>query len=81
LVNVNNNAVSGTIKVTARNSCGISAASSQIFVTVNPLPNKPGAIQSSHGTNICQGTSGILFSVPATTNATSYQWVVPGGLK
>jgi hypothetical protein len=29
--------------------------------------------------NVCQGTSGVIYSVPPINNATGYEWTVPAG--
>ena len=55
------------------NGC-IAAAPTVYPVTVNPLPGVPGIIT---GTSVlCQGSTGIAYSIVAVTNATSYNWVL-----
>lgn len=76
-LNVSKTAVNGIIKVAVVNACGTSALSSEIYVTVNPLPDKPALITGP--VRVCQGSTGIIYSIPATTNATSYVWSVPAG--
>ena len=66
---------SGTISVTANNSCGSSTAQTQ-SITVNPLPAMPSAIAGNN--SICSGTSQLYF-VSAAANAASYTWTIPGG--
>ncbi len=66
---------SGTISVTANNTCGSSTAQTQ-SITVNPLPAFPSAIAGNN--SICAGTS-QLYYVGAAANAASYTWTIPGG--
>lgn len=33
----------------------------------------------SGNTNVCQGQTGVVYTVPAVTNATGYNWTVPSG--
>ncbi len=60
---------SGNFSVTAYNQFGCEATSSNLLVTVNPLPAKP-AITASGATTICQGDSVILSSSSLVGN----QW-------
>ncbi|MGL2988575.1 hypothetical protein ACSVH5_13415, partial [Flavobacterium sp. RSSA_27] len=48
----------------------------QVVITVNPLPVAAGAITGT--ATVCQGQSGVSYSVPAITNATSYTWSYSG---
>ena len=68
-------ATSGNITVTATNTCGTSAASSQA-ITVNTIPATPGTISGT--TTICSGSSNT-YSITAVAGATSYTWTLPGG--
>ena len=45
-------------------------------VTVNPLPGAAGSISGS--ATVCQGQSGVSYSVSAITNANSYTWSYTG---
>ncbi|MCE3278727.1 MAG: large protein [Bacteroidetes bacterium] len=78
MVNFGASAVSGNISVRGTNACGNGALSANFPVTVNPLPSSAGTIATTTS-NICDGASGIVFTVPAITNATSYSWSLPGG--
>ncbi len=70
-------ASAGNITVQGGNSCGNGAISPNFPITTSPLPATPGTI---NGTSpVCQGQSGIVYSVPAIANATSYVWTVPAG--
>lgn len=46
-------------------------------VTVNPVPTISGSI--SGPLNVCETTSGFIYSIPATALATTYNWTVPAG--
>ncbi len=67
---------SGIISVTASNSCGASSPQT-LAVTSLPLPSQPSGIIGI--TTICQGQLNVTYTVPAITNATSYQWTLPSG--
>lgn len=69
-------AISGNITVAGRNSCG-DGTSSALAVTVNALPTNAGIISGAPGA--CQGQTGVIYTVPAITNATSYIWTFPTG--
>lgn len=72
------NGFSGTvaIQVTA-NGCNGSISPVVIrTVTVNPLPLATGIITGS--ATVCQGQASVVYSVPTTTNATSYTWSYSG---
>ncbi|MEN2402065.1 DUF642 domain-containing protein, partial [Flavobacterium sp. MC2016-06] len=70
-------AASGTVTVQGTNTCGNGTVSSGFSITVNPLPAAAGAITGS-GT-VCQGQTGVTYSVPAIANATGYTWTLPTG--
>lgn len=69
-------ATSGTITVMGTNQCGNSAASS-LNVTVNSIPSDAGVI--SGPASVCQGQTGVSFTVPVISGAVNYQWAVPSG--
>jgi hypothetical protein len=71
----------GAITVYATNTCGNSSPSkaSTTAVTVNAAtPTMPGTITAS-GTAISNSATGIILSVTAVANATSYTWTLPTG--
>ncbi|MDD3644667.1 MAG: YCF48-related protein, partial [Bacteroidales bacterium] len=68
-VNYGTTAVSGNITVKGVNSCGEGVVSTKA-ITVNPLPSAAGTI--SGNATVCQGESGVVYTVPEITNATSY---------
>jgi len=70
-------AVSGNITVKGSNTCGTGTVSANYAVTVNPLPIAAGTITGTAA--ICQGQTGIIYSVPVITNATTYIWTLPLG--
>lgn len=70
-------AISGNITVTATNSCGTSAPA-VYSVTVSPgVPATPGPITGP--VEVCINQTGIIYSISAVPNATSYTWTVPSG--
>ena len=46
-------------------------------IQVNDVPALPGSILGSPA--VCQGTSGVVYSIAAVPNATGYIWSVPSG--
>ncbi|MFV8337097.1 LamG-like jellyroll fold domain-containing protein [Flavobacterium sp. RSP29] len=72
-----NTGQSGTISVTATNSCGTSLAKT-LAVTVSPAtPAIPGAI--SGAAEQCISRTGLVYSISAVANASSYTWSLPSG--
>ena len=69
--------MSGNITVQGSSSCGTGAVSANFAVTVNPSPAAAGTIIGT--ATVCQGQTGVIYSVPAITNATSYIWTLPAG--
>ena len=76
-VNYSNIAVSGNISVYGTNNCGNGIASSNFAVTVNPLPGEAGVITGQ--STVCQGQTGVNYSIPEIANATGYIWTIPSG--
>src|ERR1043165_5214605 len=83
-VNTNNvtidfstSAISGNISVNGTNACGSGTVSANFPVTINPLPSAAGAITGP--TSVCDGATGVTYSVPSILNATSYNWTIPSG--
>lgn len=61
---------------TSGNSCTVATATGTI--TVSPgAPSAPGAITGT--ATVCASTAGLVYSIAAVTNATSYTWSVPAG--
>ena len=76
-VNFGTNASSGSITVAGTNDCGSGTPSAPFAVTVNPLPAGAGTI--SGPTPVCQGETGVVYSVATIANATGYAWTLPAG--
>ena len=73
---------SGDVSVIAKNTCGESAASTNLVVTsISGVPNTPGTITAPNlPTNaICPPATGIQFNAPEVTGAKSYLWTLPSG--
>jgi len=67
-----------TVSIDYTNSDGCTATSPTLMnVNVNPLPDAAGIISGS--TSVCQGQTGIAYSVQPIANATGYVWSVPSG--
>jgi len=77
-VNFADNASSGDITVYGNNTCGNGTISPAFAVTVNQLPAPAGTITGP--AEVCQGTSGVVYTVGTIANATSYSWTVPAGV-
>ena len=67
---------SGNLTVRGVNGCGNGTVSANYGITVNPLPGAAGTITGTAA--VCQGQSGVAYSVPAITGATSYSWTYSG---
>ena len=76
-LNFKKTATSGDLKVTASNECYAGTQSPALAITVNPLPDNPGAITGKD--TVCQGQTGVTYAVPAIANATIYHWTLPAG--
>ncbi len=72
-----NDVVSGELSVFGQNSCGNGNISS-IYISINPLPENAGNIVGF--TEVCQGVSGITYSLLEIPFATSYLWTLPNGV-
>ncbi|MGN6647470.1 MAG: hypothetical protein ACTHJT_13195, partial [Cytophaga sp.] len=62
---------------TATDACGRSVSSNVVTVTVNPKPNNAGAITGL--ASVCASQTGVTYSIPAVTYATTYTWTLPTG--
>ena len=67
---------SGTFNYTIPLTGGCGSVTATGTITVNPLPVAAGTITGT--TTVCQGQSGVVYSVPSITNATSYTWSYSG---
>jgi len=64
----------GAIQVTPTNTCGNGTSASKT-VTLTTVPAAAGTITGV--TSTCASSSGISYSIPAVTKATSYTWSLP----
>ncbi len=74
------NGQSVTVELTSNATCAAptTAISDPIVIAVQPgTPSVPTAIQGE--ASVCPGTSSLVYSVPAVTNATEYIWSLPNG--
>ncbi|MDY0343971.1 MAG: hypothetical protein RBR28_10390, partial [Lentimicrobium sp.] len=76
-VDFSTSASSGNIRARGINACGNGAWSPNLTITVARLPQNPGAISGS--TTVCQGQSGVTYSVPVINFANGYEWQLPVG--
>lgn len=68
----------GTITVNYTGTTGCpSTTPGSYSVVVNALPSPAGPITGPQ--QVCAGTTGLFYSVPPITNATSYLWELPAG--
>ncbi|MCU0432498.1 MAG: FG-GAP-like repeat-containing protein [Bacteroidia bacterium] len=78
-VNFSTAAQSGPIDVVATNSCGSGSSTVNFNLTVNPVPGAAGVITSNNAASVCQGATGVTYTVAPIANATSYNWTLPAG--
>lgn len=64
-------------RVKAVNAGGTTFGSNMTFLTGCPMPGAAGPITGP--TNLCQSTTGHVYSVGSIANATSYVWTLPVG--
>ena len=72
---VNGAYTGGTLSVSGTNVCGTGAARTKAMSLNMPLT--PGVIAGQRF-GLCNST-GVVFSIPAVANATSYLWTISGG--
>lgn len=72
------NASGGIIDVIGVNSCGNGSSSVGLTVSMNPLPDLAGTITGT--TTVCEGATGVVYTVPSILNATTYNWTLPPGV-
>jgi len=68
---------SGNISVAGNNLCGNGTTSPNFPITVNSLPASAGTVTGD--ANVCEGSTGHVYSVPSVANATNYTWNIPTG--
>jgi len=76
ITNFNSSAQSGVITAAGVNMCG-TGPSSSFTVTVNLLPDTASAI--SGFATVCQGDTGVVYTVNPINNVVSYIWSYPLG--
>ena len=64
-------------RAVAVNATGTTNGNDMTFTTTCILPNPAGSISGS--ANVCQSSSGVVYSVGAIGQATGYVWTVPTG--
>ncbi len=74
-ITVNFGTSSGNVTVTPVNTCGVGSSATKV-VAVKSL-GTTGAI--SGNANVCQNTTGVVYSVGTVTGASTYTWTVPTG--
>ncbi|MEI7725099.1 MAG: T9SS type A sorting domain-containing protein [Bacteroidota bacterium] len=74
-VNFGASAVAGNITVSGINTCGAGTSSPPLPVIISQMPGAAGTITGSDV--VCAGTNGVIYSVPAIANATTYEWTLP----
>ena len=67
----------GNITVKAINDCGIGEIKTLAVTVSDPAPVMTGAVTGPEV--VCSGSTGITYTIPAITHATTYLWSVPTG--
>lgn len=75
-INVDFGVLGGNVYVEGSNTCG-PGASSFLSVNTKAVPEAPTSILGA--TTVCQGNSGVVYSISPITGATNYTWNVPTG--
>ncbi len=75
-ITVNFGTSGGDICVQTENSCGTSTPQC-MSVVMTATPGTPGVITGS--TIVCEGETGVTYSISSVAEATSYTWTVPSG--
>jgi len=70
------NASSGNLTVYGTNACGNGVVSQDYAILVNPLPVAAGIITGT--AVVCAGQSGVTYTAPVITNASTYVWAYSG---
>lgn len=73
-----NNASAGNITVYGNSICGNGATSPPYPVSVTQIPATAGVITGQPA--VCEGATGLVYSVDPIANATAYNWTVPSGV-
>lgn len=74
-VSFDTGSLSGSINVSATNDCGTGPISPSLFINIEPVPGTPLSIVGP--VQLCDSGEEITYSVPAVSNAYSYNWTIP----
>ncbi len=77
LVDFDRSFTGGYIRVYAKNNCGSSRVVER-WVNASALPDQI-TVAPSGDTDICEGETGLVYSIPTANNATMYEWELPTG--
>jgi len=78
IIPFNNTVPSGHLNVKGHNGTGDGELSPDFPITISTgVPLQPDTIYGTF--SICPGQTGVYYSVPVATDATSYTWVLPAG--
>ena len=69
---------SGTIAVTADNTCGNSSAQQTVITILSTPPATPGVITGFP--SVATGQAGVVYSIVSVSGAATYTWTVSGGI-
>ncbi|WP_066632285.1 PKD domain-containing protein [Labilibacter marinus] len=67
----------GYVRVYAENACGVNT-SIERWVNASLLPDEI-TIAPTGDTDLCEGSTGIIYSINPVANASSYEWSLPAG--
>jgi len=76
-IDFSSGATSGSLTVRGLNGCGNGTVSAGFPVNVINTPPAAGNISGQAG--VCRGNTGITYTVPVISGATSYIWTLPAG--
>ncbi len=68
----------GYVRVYAENACGVNTTIER-WVNSKVIPD-PILTAPTGPTQLCQGATGLIYSITPVDNATSYEWLLPTGL-
>ncbi len=68
-------------KISDNKDCEVALTSSSVTSTVyvNKVPEEITAITTEDGAEVCQGSSGAVYTIEAVEYATRYEWTAPDG--
>ncbi len=68
----------GYVRVYAENACGVNTTIER-WINSKVIPD-PILTAPTGPTQLCQGATGLIYSITPVDNATSYEWLLPTGL-